>query len=53
MLELLEAGGATAGEANEQLLRWTAIGALAVSVALFAFQWLGSARAPAQAEAPA
>jgi len=53
VLELLEAGGATAGEANEQLLRWTAIGALAVSVALFAFQWLGSARAPAQAEAPA
>ena len=53
VLELLEGGGATAGEANEQLLRWTAIGALAVSVALFAFQWLGSARAPAQAEAPA
>src|SRR5947208_2706441 len=53
VLELLEAGGATAGEANEQLLRWTAIGALAVSAALFAFQWLGASRAHAQAGAPA
>jgi Na+/melibiose symporter-like transporter len=55
ILEVLEAGGATAGEANEKLLRWTALGALAVSAALFAFQWLGSAhaRVEAEAEAPA
>ncbi len=50
VLEVLEAGGATAGEANEQLLRWLAIGALAVSAALFAFQWR---RAPRAAEATA
>jgi len=51
LLEVLEAGGATAGEANEQLLRWTAIGALAVSAALFAFQWLSAPRAQAEAAA--
>jgi MFS family permease len=51
LLEILEAGGATAGEANEQLLRWTAIGALAVSAALFAFQWLSAPRAQAEAAA--
>ena len=51
VLELLEAGGATAGEANEQLLRWLAVGALAVSAALFAFQWRSAPRAPAEAAA--
>jgi MFS family permease len=51
ILEVLEAGGATAGEANEQLLRWLAIGALAVSAALYAFQWLGAPRASAEATA--
>jgi len=51
LLEVLEAGGATAGEANEQLLQWTAIGALAVSAALFAFQWLSAPRAQAEAAA--
>jgi MFS family permease len=51
LLEVLQAGGATAGEANEQLLRWTAIGALAVSAALFAFQWLSAPRAQAEAAA--
>jgi MFS family permease len=49
LLEVLEAGGATAGEANQQLLQWTAIGALAVSAALFAFQWLSAPRAQAEA----
>jgi EmrB/QacA subfamily drug resistance transporter len=53
VLEVLQAGGATAGEANEELLRWTALGALTVSAALFAFQWLGTAGAHAEAEAPA
>ena len=51
LLEVLQAGGATAGEANEQLLRWTAIGALAVSAALFAFQWLSAPHAAAEAAA--
>jgi MFS family permease len=51
VLEVLEAGGATAGEANEQLLRWLAIGALAVSAALYAFQWLSAPRASAEATA--
>jgi MFS family permease len=51
VLELLEAGGATAGQANEQLLRWTAVGALAVSAALFAFQWRAAPRAQAEAAA--
>ena len=51
VLEALEAGGATAGEANELLLRWTAIGALAVSAALFAFQWLNAPHATAEAPA--
>jgi MFS family permease len=51
VLELLQAGGATAGEANEQLLRWTAIGALAVSAALFAFRWRSAPRATAEAPA--
>jgi hypothetical protein len=49
ILEALQAGGATAGEANELLLRWTAIGALAVSAALFAFQWLSVPRAQLEA----
>src|SRR5205085_2327335 len=55
ILEVLEAGGANAGEDNEQLLRWTALCALAASAALSAFQWLGSAhaRVEAEAEAPA
>jgi MFS family permease len=51
ILEVLQAGGATAGEANEQLLRWLAIGALAVSAALYAFQWLSAPRASAEATA--
>jgi MFS family permease len=51
VLEVLQAGGATPGEANEQLLRWTAIGALAVSAALFAFQWRSAPRAAAEAPA--
>jgi MFS family permease len=51
LLEVLEAGGATAGEANQELLQWTAIGALAVSAALFAFQWLSAPRAQAEAAA--
>ena len=51
LLEVLEAGGATASEANQELLQWTAIGALAVSAALFAFQWLSAPRAQAEAAA--
>jgi MFS family permease len=51
LLEVLEAGGATASEANQELLQWTAIGALAVSAALFAFQWISAPRAQAEAAA--
>jgi MFS family permease len=51
LLEVLEAGGATANEANQALLQWTAIGALAVSAALFAFQWLSAPRPQAEAAA--
>jgi MFS family permease len=51
VLEVLQAGGASAGEANEQLLRWTAIGALAVSAALFGFQWRRAPRVQAEAAA--
>jgi MFS family permease len=51
VLELLEAGGATAGEANQQLLQWTAIGALAVAAALFAFQWRSAPRVSAEVTA--
>jgi MFS family permease len=49
ILEVLVAGGATPAEANEELLRWVAIGALAVSAALFAFQWRSAPELPAEA----